>query len=49
MKITDEFIAATGLILAAVGDPGRYPTIMEFINENFEVCYDDSENADCDE
>ena len=28
MKITDKFIAATELILTAVGDPDRYPTIM---------------------
>ena len=49
MKITDEFITATELILTAVGDPDRYPEIMEFINENFHVRYDDSEDGDCDE
>ena len=49
MKITDDFIAATELILTALGDPDRYLEIMEFINENFQMRYDDSEDADCDE
>ena len=49
MKITDDFIAATELILTAVGHPDHYPKVMQFIDENFQERYEDSEDADCHE
>lgn len=47
MKITDDFIAATALIHAALANPDAYPEVVAFIDEHFEVLDADAD-GDCD-